>query len=350
MSDVSFVSRQGQVALRDNQVKRLSLQALKLMEEYSDQMDMDMRETFQPLLREWKSVQELAGIPAEEEQEQIFDRLERQHSLQMPGTTPDGEWPGTTPDGEWEECAEMPAFPGKLSLMRKRRTSYGSSSSVGEQMSPTGRERDRMSSFDYSMDTLWSSCSTFSINMDTRDDERENGEDLEESTEKINSALLSVNGNGLDTLLTRDREGTLVQEGDTSATPPQSMVGSDRVVVKREGNSTKERLSRESVDTVTEDETQRPERTPEEMRAQLDDVMDRVLDTSQRLSFCAYAPEDTEEDVERKLMECKVGGWALLCRFNSPNILHVFPEFYMFELFNFSGYYVSVLSLKLFAL
>ncbi|KAJ7327788.1 hypothetical protein OS493_026063 [Desmophyllum pertusum] len=52
-----------EVASREKQLKRLSLQALKLVEDFSDNVEVDVSESFQPFFQEWGSVQELAGIP-----------------------------------------------------------------------------------------------------------------------------------------------------------------------------------------------------------------------------------------------------------------------------------------------
>ena len=258
------------------------------MEDYGDQMDVDMSETFKPLLRDWKSIQELAGIEAEEQQQEMFNKLEREHGHQVVEISS---------DGEIEELDEIPAFPVKLSLIRKRGKSFESSNSIGEQMSPTNRERDRVSSFDYSTDTLWSSSSTFSINLDPREDEQGSSEILDESTGKINSAMFA-NGNGLDVPFPRDREGTLVQqEGESIVTSSRNS--------STEINYSQDRHSSESVDTVT-DEIQKQVKTPEELSAQLESIKDRITYSFQQLSYFCYAPDDMEQDVEQKSLECKV--------------------------------------------
>ena len=67
-----------------------------------------------------------------------------------------------------------------------------------------------------------------------------------------------------------------------------------------------EQCSKESLETVTGEETPRPDRTEQEIRALLDDVIERIVNTSRRLSVCAYTTDDSVEEVQRKLRESKV--------------------------------------------
>ena len=67
-----------------------------------------------------------------------------------------------------------------------------------------------------------------------------------------------------------------------------------------------EQCSKESLETVTGEETPRPDRTEQEIRALLDDVIERIVDTCKRLSVCAYTTDDSVEEVQRKLRESKV--------------------------------------------
>lgn len=60
------------------------------------------------------------------------------------------------------------------------------------------------------------------------------------------------------------------------------------------------------METVTGDETPRTEKTEQEIRALLDNVIERIVNTCTRLSVCAYTIDDTVEDAEHKLRETKV--------------------------------------------
>ena len=60
------------------------------------------------------------------------------------------------------------------------------------------------------------------------------------------------------------------------------------------------------METVTGDETPRTEKTEQEIRALLDNVIERIVNTCTRLSVCAYTTDDSVEDVEHKLRETKV--------------------------------------------
>jgi len=57
---------------------------------------------------------------------------------------------------------------------------------------------------------------------------------------------------------------------------------------------------------VTGDETPRTEKTEQEIKALLDNVIERIVNTCTRLSVCAYTTDDSVEDVEHKLRETKV--------------------------------------------
>ena len=67
-----------------------------------------------------------------------------------------------------------------------------------------------------------------------------------------------------------------------------------------------EQCSKESLETVIGEETPRPDRTEQEIRALLDDVIERIVNTCKRLSMCAYTTDDSVEEVQRKLRESKV--------------------------------------------
>ena len=60
------------------------------------------------------------------------------------------------------------------------------------------------------------------------------------------------------------------------------------------------------METVTGDETPRTEKTEQEIRSLLDNVIERIVNTCTRLSVCAYTTDDSVEDVEHKLRETKV--------------------------------------------
>ena len=60
------------------------------------------------------------------------------------------------------------------------------------------------------------------------------------------------------------------------------------------------------METVTGDETPKTEKTEQEIRALLDNVIERIVNTCTRLSVCAYTTDDSVEDVEHKLRETKV--------------------------------------------
>ena len=48
------------------------------------------------------------------------------------------------------------------------------------------------------------------------------------------------------------------------------------------------------------------DRREEEIRALLDDVIERIVRTCKQLSACAYTTDDSVEEVQRKLWESKV--------------------------------------------
>lgn len=76
-----------------------------------------------------------------------------------------------------------------------------------------------------------------------------------------------------------------------------------------------EQCSKESLETVTGEETPRPDRTEHEIKALLDDLIERIVNTCKRLSVCAYTTDDSVEDVQRKLRESKVCSWQNRWRF-----------------------------------
>lgn len=266
------------MASRENQLKRLSLQALKLVEDFSDSVEVDVSESFQPFFQEWGSVQELAGIPLDGKQKETLGRLKRPASVPPQFSIQD--------DSEDEFPTEIPEA-GPLRRFGFRSHSFGSENSLDV--------RDRGSSYECSMDTLWSSSSTFSINIDNRDDE-----DDETTGIYIDNVLgnneVFVGGSEPNLLDGRTRENTL-----SSQDYPKE------AAAKTGGTSLEvEKCSKESLETVTGEETSRPDRTEEEIKALLDDVIERIVDTCKRLSVCAYTPDDSVEEVERKLRESKV--------------------------------------------
>ena len=270
---------QDEVASREDQLKRLSLQALKLVEDFSDSVDVDVSESFQPFFQEWGSVQEQAGIPLDGKQKETLGRLTRPASVPPQFSIPD--------DSEDEFLTEFPEAGPLRHFASFGRYSFGSENSLDV--------RVRRSSYECSMDTLWSSSSTFSINIDNRDDE-----DDESAGIYIDNALgnneVFVGGSEPNLLEGRTRENTL-----SSQDYPKE------ALAKTGGSSLEvEKCSRESLETVTGEETPRPDRTEEEIKTLLDDVIERIVDTCKRLSVCAYTPDDSVEEVERKLREGKV--------------------------------------------
>ena len=57
---------------------------------------------------------------------------------------------------------------------------------------------------------------------------------------------------------------------------------------------------------MTGDEIPKTEKTEQEIRALLDNVIERIVNTCTRLSVCAYTTDDSVEDVEHKIRETKV--------------------------------------------
>ena len=237
-----------------------------------------MSESFQPFFQEWGSVQELAGIPLDGKQRETLGRLNRPTSVPPQLSVLD--------ESEDDIFTEFPEA-GPLRHFDFRSYSFGSENSLDV--------RVRRGSYEYSMDTLWSSSSTFSINIDHRDDE-----DDETAGIYIDDALRNnevfVGGSEPNLLDSRTRENTL-----SSQDYPKEMT------VKTWNSSLEvEKCSKESLETVTGEETARPDRTEEEIKTLLDDVIQRIVDTCKRLSVCTYTPDDSVEEVERKLRESKV--------------------------------------------
>lgn len=54
------------------------------------------------------------------------------------------------------------------------------------------------------------------------------------------------------------------------------------------------------------DDVPRADKTEEEIRALLDDVIERIASTCEQLSACAYMTDDSVEEVQRKLWDSKV--------------------------------------------
>ena len=179
------------MASREDQLKRLSLQALKLVEEYSDNLVVDMSESFEPFFQEWESVHELAGVPVDEVQKQTFGKIRRAASFPPPLSVQEN-----TEDVFPVEIVE--AAP--MRRLRVRSLSFGSENSLDV--------RDRKRSYEASMDTMWSSSSTFSINVDSKD------EDFDEIAGMFMHNILGngnnfVGGSEPNLLEARSREGTI---------------------------------------------------------------------------------------------------------------------------------------------
>ena len=204
---------QDKVASREDQLKRLSLQALKLVEDFSDSVEVDVSESFQPFFQEWESVHELAGMPVDEAQKETLDRLRR------PASVP--------PQFSLQEDSEHEFLPEMLESgpMRRhgiRRFSFGSENSLDV--------RDRKRSYEASMDTLWSSSSTFSINIDNRD------EDYDENAgifidRALGSGNVFVGGSEPNLLEGRSREGTLSSQDYPKVEAVEAMDTSLEVII-----------------------------------------------------------------------------------------------------------------------
>ena len=248
------------MASRKDDVKRLSLQAMKLMEDYCNNVTVDVSDTVQPLLREWKSVQELTGVSAEEKPS-AFDKLKRldRHSV--------GD------EHDLEEQSEVSSL-GQLRRFAtgSRRYSFGSENSLDA--------RDRRP-YEYSMDTLWSSSSTFFISGDAKDGSQDNWD------------LGSAPAMGSGDVFSRGSDDMVADR------PRQGTVGSDGGLLEPD------QCRGDSVETVTA-EPPAGDPTGDEVREVIDDILDRIYSTYDKLASCSYAPEDTEEEVELKLKECKV--------------------------------------------
>lgn len=267
-----------EVASREKQLKRLSLQALKIVEEFSDNVDVDVSESFQPFFQEWGSVQELAGIPLDVQQKETLEKLRRPASVPPQLSIQD--------DSEEEFLPDKPNS-APLHRLGIRSFSFGSENSLDV--------RDRKSSYECSMDTLWSSSSTFSINIENKDDEfDENVGVFIENALRGNQVF--VGGSEPNLLDSRSREGTLSDQDYTKVGASKSMDHSLEV----------EECSKESMETVTGEETSRPDRTEDEIKSLLDDLLERIVDTCKKLSVCAYTPDDSVDEVQRKLREGKV--------------------------------------------
>lgn len=253
---------QGKVASQEDKVKRLSWQAVKLMENYADEIDVDMCESFQPLLREWKSVQELAGLPILDDDPALMEKLHRKTSISIPNVD------RTRLDsGEFKQ---------------KRAISLGNDISLAGPLESSRFRSDR------SMETLWSSQSTFTINIDP--------EDRSSGIFNIGSNEVFIDETPLVIGERRERQDTLSNEENTDNLDGQC------------GNTT------ESMETVKADneEQPKPDRTEDEVKSLMNDILERIGDTCKQLSLCVYDPEDTEDEVERKLEACKVSRVAMI--------------------------------------
>lgn len=179
------------MASREDQLKKLSLQALKLVDDFSQNLEVDMSESFEPFFQEWESVHEMAGIPVDEAQRETMEKLRRPSSVPAPLSIQE--------DREDEFLPEM-LDSGPMRRVGIRRFSFGSENSLDV--------RDRKRSYEASMDTLWSSSSTFSINIDNRDEDYdENAGIFIDSV--LGSGSVFVGGSEPNLLEGRSREGTL---------------------------------------------------------------------------------------------------------------------------------------------
>ena len=248
------------------------------MEEFSDNVDVDVSESFQPFFQEWGSVQELAGIPLDEQQKETLEKLRRPSSVPPQLSIHD--------DSEEEFLSDIPEGR-SLRRLGIRSFSFGSENSLDV--------RDRKRSYECSMDTLWSSSSTFSINIENKDDD-----DDETAGIFIDNALRSnqvfIGGSEPNLLDGRSREDTLSDQDYTKVGASKSMDTALEV----------EECSKESMETVTGEDTPRPDRTEDEIKSLLDDLVERIVDTCKRLSVSFYTPDDSVEEVQRKLREGKV--------------------------------------------
>ena len=179
------------MASREDLLKRLSLQALKLVEDFSQNFEVDMSETFEPFFQEWESVHELAGIPVDEGQKETLEKLRR--PLSVPPQFSSRE------DSEDEFLPEM-LDAGPMRRFGTRRFSFGSENSLDV--------RDRKRSYEASMDTVWSSSSTFSLNIDNRDEEYDENAGIFIDN-VLGSGRVFVGGSEPNLLDGRSREGTL---------------------------------------------------------------------------------------------------------------------------------------------
>ena len=175
---------------------------MKLVEDFSDSVDVDVSDSFQPFFQEWENVQELAGRPVDDAQKTTLRKLKR--SLSIP--------PQFTVQGD-SENEPLP----ELSPMRRlgvRRFSFGSENSLDV--------RDRKRSYEASMDTLWSSSSTFSINIDNKDDDPDEvaGVFIENA---LRAGNFFVGGSEPNLLDGRSREGTLSSQDYNKADVVEAM-------------------------------------------------------------------------------------------------------------------------------
>lgn len=182
------------MASREDQLKRLSIQALKLVEDYSDKLVVDMSESFEPFFQEWESVHELAGIPVDEVQKQTLGNIRRAASFPPPMNA-QGDIDDVFPS-DIVEAAPM-------RRLRVRSLSFGSQNSLDV--------RDRKRSYEASMDTMWTSSSTFSINIDNGED------DFDENAGILMHRILGngnefVGGSEPNLLEARSRGGTLSEK------------------------------------------------------------------------------------------------------------------------------------------
>jgi hypothetical protein len=163
--------------------------------------------------------------------------------------------------------------------------------SVGNGISLTDFERKRIHS-EKSMDTLWSSSSTFSINIDADEGSQSN------YSLNVGSSDVFLDGSQISIDEQRERQDTI------SGAESDYHEGSGDVDALDIGGDLDK--TTESLETVMAEETQRPDRREDEVKVLMDDILERIEDTCKQLSMCVYEPEDTEDEVARKLESCKV--------------------------------------------
>ena len=174
---------------------------------------MDVSESFQPFFKEWESVHELAGHPVNEAQKETIQRLRRSVSNPQQYSVQEGS--------EDEFLPEM-TDGGRIRRFGIQRFSFGSENSLDV--------HDRKRSYE-SMDTLWSSSSTFSINIDNRDEDYDDTAGVFIDS-VVRNGNFFVGGSEPNLLEVRSREGTLSNQDYPKADVVEAM-GISKEVIKR---------------------------------------------------------------------------------------------------------------------